>query len=233
LLVLRKLVLFFDFDNTLTDGDLLDQLIEAYSPNEAWRDWEHAWATGGLAARDCLRLQVENMRVSRAALFEQLAHVRIDPVFPLIVEWARVHGVPVNIVSDSFLPLITQVLRANGIERMRIFANDLAFAGPDRLIPSFPYHDAAFPRSANAKARHLAAYRGRRIVFAGDGHSDLDAALAADVVFAKSTLARELDTRGVSFYPFDTLEPVLAFLETVPLLGAKRSLAAVNPLDAN
>ncbi len=212
----HRLALFFDFDNTLTDGDLLDQLIEAYSPNEDWRDWEHAWATGHLPARDCLRLQVENMRVSRAVLFEHLAHVRIDPVFPEIVDWARVHQVPVNIVSDSFLPLITQVLRANGIEGMRVFANDLVFAGPDRLVPSFPYYDAASARSANAKARHLAAYRGRRrIVFAGDGHSDLDAALAADVVFAKATLARELDERGVSFYPFETLEPVLAFLETM------------------
>src|SRR5690349_16915989 len=188
----HRLALFFDFDNTLTEGDLLDQLIEAYSPNEAWRDWEHAWATGTLPARDCLRLQVENMRVSRAVLFEHLAQVRIDPVFPEIVEWARVHQVPVNIVSDSFLPLITQVLRANGIEGMRVFANDLAFAGPDRLIPSFPYYDAAYARSANAKAHHLSAWHGRRIVFAGDGHSDLDAALVADVVFAKSTLAREL-----------------------------------------
>jgi len=214
--VQHKLALFFDFDNTLTDGDLLDQLIEAYSPNEAWRDWEHAWATGTLPARDCLRLQVENMHVSRAVLFEHLAQVRIDPVFPEIVEWARAHQVPVNIVSDSFLPLIAQVLRANGIEGTRIFANDLAFAGPDRLIPSFPFYDAASARSANAKARHLAGYRGRRrIVFAGDGHSDLDAALVADVVFAKSTLARELDERGVSFYPFETLEPVLAFLETM------------------
>lgn len=213
--MLHKLALFFDFDNTLTDGDLLDQLIEAYSPNEAWRDWEHAWATGHLSARDCLRLQVENMRVSRATLFEHLAHVRIDPMFPTIVEWARVHRVPVNIVSDSFLPLITQVLGANGIEGMRIFANDLAFVAPDRLVPGFPYFDPAFERSANAKARHLAAFRGHRIVFAGDGHSDLDAALAADVVFAKSTLARELDERGVSFYPFETLEPVLAFLETM------------------
>ena len=44
----HKPVLFFDFDNTLTHGDLLDELIERYSPNEAWRDWEHAWAEGKL-----------------------------------------------------------------------------------------------------------------------------------------------------------------------------------------
>src|SRR5205085_5578224 len=107
-----------------------------------------------------------------------------------------------------------QVLRANGIEGIPIFANDLAFADEDRLVPMFPFYDPAFARSANAKARHLAPYRARRrIVFAGDGHSDLDAALAADIVFAKATLARELNARGAAFYPFDTLEPVLAFLE--------------------
>jgi 2-hydroxy-3-keto-5-methylthiopentenyl-1-phosphate phosphatase len=212
----HNLVLFFDFDNTLTDGDLLDELIEAYSPNEAWRDWEHAWAQGKLPARDCLRLQVENMRVSRQTLFARLAQVRIDPAFVEIVEWARRRLVPVNIVSDSFMPLIAQVLHANGIAGIPIYANELGFAGDDRLIPLFPHYDASFPRSANAKAWHLTPYQGKRhIVFAGDGHSDLDAALVADIVFAKSTLARELDARGASFYPFETLEPVLAFLEAI------------------
>ena len=81
-------------------------------------------------------------------------------------------------------------------------------------MPTFPYYDAACTRSANAKARHLQAYRANKIIFSGDGHSDLDAALAADVVFAKASLAKELDERGASFYPFETLESVLAYLET-------------------
>src|SRR3954451_20118904 len=54
----HKPALFFDFDNTLTQGDLLDELIERYSPTEEWRDWEHAWAAGALPARECLRLQI-------------------------------------------------------------------------------------------------------------------------------------------------------------------------------
>lgn len=214
----HKLALFFDFDNTLTEGDVLDELIATYSPNDMWRDWERAWAEGELSARECLRLQVENMRVSREQLYAHVARVRIDPAFADIVAWARQRRVPVSIVSDSFLPLIRHVLQSHDIDDVPIYANDLAFAGGDRLMPSFPFHDAAFPRSANAKARHLRASHGRRIVFAGDGHSDLDAALAADVVFAKSTLARELAVRGVAFHPFDTLEPVLGFLETIGTL---------------
>jgi 2,3-diketo-5-methylthio-1-phosphopentane phosphatase len=214
---LLKPALFFDFDNTLTQGDVLDQLIERYSPNEYWRDWENAWAKGELPARDCLRLQVENMRVTRARLLEDVAQVRIDPSFAEIVVWARRHEIEVQIVSDSFLPLIRHMLAANGIAGIPVLANGLRFEAPDRLLPSFPYYDPACTRSANAKARHLAPYRDQRLIFAGDGHSDLDAALAADVVFAKATLANELDARGVAFYPFDSLEPVLAFLETVPL----------------
>jgi len=214
---LLKPVLFFDFDNTLTQGDVLDDLIERHSPNEAWRDWENAWAKGDLPARDCLRLQVENMRVSRKRLLDDVAQVRIDPAFVEIVDWAKRHEVGVQIVSDSFLPLIRHMLQANGVAGVPVFANDLRFAPDDRLLPSFPFYDAACTCSANAKAHHLAPYADNRILFAGDGHSDLDAALAADVVFAKATLANELDARGVAFYPFDSLEPVLAFLEAVPL----------------
>jgi 2,3-diketo-5-methylthio-1-phosphopentane phosphatase len=224
---LPKPALFFDFDNTLTQGDVLDTLIERYSPNEAWRDWENAWAQGELPARDCLRLQVENMRVSRKCLLDDVAQVRIDPAFAEIVDWARRHQVGVHIVSDSFLPLIQHMLAANGIAGVPVLANDLRFAANDRLLPSFPFYDPSCTCSANSKASHLAPYRDHRIIFAGDGHSDLDAALAADVVFAKSTLANELDARGVAFYPFESLEPVLAFLETVPLaLDEVANLAA-------
>ena len=211
---LRDLALFFDFDNTITFGDLLDSLIEAYSPNDAWRDWERAWVEGEIAASECLRLQVENLRVSREALFAHLSGVRIDPAFAAIVGWAKDKGVPLAIVSDSFVPLIEQVLRSNAIVGVPIFANGLEFAADGRLVTRFPFCDPAVPRSANAKARHLAPYRGRStIVFAGDGRSDLDAALCADVVFAKDALARELLARGTPFQRFETLAAVRSFLE--------------------
>ncbi|MBI3376716.1 MAG: MtnX-like HAD-IB family phosphatase [Betaproteobacteria bacterium] len=209
---LCKLVLVFDFDNTITIGDMLDELIEKYSANDDWKVWEAAWIAGDLPARDCLRLQIENLRVRREALLEHLASTRIDPSFARIVDWARPRQVDVIIVSDSFLPFIRQILGNNAIEGVPVFANDLEFAG-ERLIPSFPFHDPAFPRSANAKARHLVPFRDHTIIFAGDGRSDLDAALTSDIVFAKDSLAKELEARSIPFHPFGTLEPILAFLE--------------------
>jgi 2-hydroxy-3-keto-5-methylthiopentenyl-1-phosphate phosphatase len=228
---MRKPALFFDFDNTLTDGDILDQVIEEFSPNEMWRDWENAWEDGRLPARDCLRLQIENLRVTRDDLLRYLSQVRVDPVFAAIVDWAKARQVDVNIVSDSFLPLIHHILLNNGIDVVPVFANDLGFSG-DRLIPAFPFYDPACARSANAKARHLAAYSGHTIIFAGDGHSDLDAALAANIVFAKSTLAKELGVRGTTFHPFETLEPVLEHLETQFRQDRPGSLRLASPAPA-
>ena len=46
-------------------------------------------------------------------------------------------------------------------------------------------------------------------------HPRLDAALVADVVFAKDSLARDLSARGAAFRPFATLDPVLGYLESL------------------
>ncbi len=208
---MRKPVLCFDFDNTITRGDLLDLLIEKYSPDDRWRAWEAAWSRGELSTRDCLRMQVESMQVSREELFAHLDTVRIDPAFARIVDWASSLSVDVIIVSDSFQPIIERVLRANAIEGVPVHANSLAFSA-GRLVPAFPFSDPAFPRSANSKVRHLAPYREHTKIFAGDGRSDLDAALASDVVFAKDALAKELEARAVAFRRFDTLDPMLAYL---------------------
>ena len=211
---MRKPVLVFDFDNTLTAGDVLDEIVEKFSPNEEWKVWEREWAEGRLPARECLRLQVENLCVTRKRLFEHLLSVRLDPAFAGILRWARARQVEVLIVSDSFLPLITHILAHNEITDLPVFANDLEFSG-QRMHPSFPFHDPAFPRSANAKAKHLAPYADNTVIFAGDGRSDLDAALAADIVFAKDALAKELTACGKPFHTFTTLEPLLAFLQSL------------------
>ena len=58
------IALFFDFDNTITLGDVLDQVIERYSESGAWRDWEAEWQAGRMSAAECLRLQMGDLRVS-------------------------------------------------------------------------------------------------------------------------------------------------------------------------
>src|SRR5439155_18305032 len=107
----------------------------------------------------------------------------------------------------------------------------------------FPFYDPACERSANAKARHLMPYRANRIIFAGDGHSDLDAALAAGSRSASSTVSRNASIelvregafrehdvgrqRGVEIRVAVAREddPVGAVGHQVARLGVRRALA--------
>jgi 2-hydroxy-3-keto-5-methylthiopentenyl-1-phosphate phosphatase len=50
------------------------------------------------------------------------------------------------------------------------------------------------------------------VAYVGDGYSDRCAALAADRVFARDSLARYLDEQGVPYEPFEDLRDVAAAL---------------------
>lgn len=206
-----KPVVFLDFDNTITLGDVLDAVIARFSPTEEWREWEAAWQAGRMSTRECLRLQIGGLRVAWPRLLGAMSEVEIDPGFAPLVAWARRQGIEVRIVSDNFSPLIHEILRHHGLDRVPVFANELAFDG-ERLEARFPFADPACPRCAHCKARHLREIGERTRIFVGDGLSDVCPSLIADVVFAKDSLAREMERRGLAFRAFACLEDVARFL---------------------
>ena len=204
--------LFFDFDNTVTRGDVLDRVIERFSVSEAWREWETLWQQGRMSTVECLTRQVGGLRVAPEVLFAFLEHVEIDPHFARIVAWASEHGTPLRILSDNFKPLIEAILDRHGLRTVAVIANELAF-DRDRLEPRFPWRDPACTRCAHCKARHLRVSAARPRVFVGDGLSDLCPSLVAEEVFAKDSLAETLSRRRIAFRGYKALDEVLAWLE--------------------
>jgi len=81
----------------------------------------------------------------------------------------------------------------------------------------FPHEDRCCACSSCGVCKQApikdAKYQGRTTVLVGDGASDYKAALLADVVFAKGTLAEWCARQGVPFTPFSTLADVRAALE--------------------
>ena len=202
---------FFDFDNTITLGDVLDTVIERFSPQATWKEWEAEWQAGRMSTRECLGLQMGGLRASWPQLQAAMSGVAIDPAFAPLAAWAKDHGIEVRIVSDNFSPLIHEILRHHGLDHIPIRANELVFEG-DRVEARFPFTDPGCPRCAHCKAQHLRAITDRTRIYVGDGLSDVCPALIADVVFAKDSLARELGKRGKAFRPFASLEDVSRFL---------------------
>lgn len=207
-------LLFFDFDNTIALSDVLDLVIERFSRTEAWRDVESAWQAGRISTRDCLRRQIGDLRVTEEQLTNFVADVPIDPEFVNIVAWANANGAELVIVSDNASIVVRQILRHHRLSELRVFANEISFSG-DRPEILFPYHDVTCPTCAHCKAQHLRQRPGLARIFVGDGLSDVCPALAADVVFAKDSLAAELARREVPYRPFHSLADVSQFLHAL------------------
>ena len=204
-------VLFFDFDNTITYGDVLDQIIERFSISEDWRHWEDAWIRGEISTVQCLDRQVAGIHASKAELLEFVADFQIDPHFGTIVQWAASERVDLIVVSDNFSCLIHEILSRHGLSGLTVAANELTFAG-NRPKAHFPFRSKMCSRCAHCKVEHFKRFPGRSKIYVGDGLSDVCPALAADVVFAKDSLAAYLTSHGVAFTEFASLEIVADFV---------------------
>jgi len=209
---MEKTALFLDFDNTVTIGDVLDAVIERFSVTERWRAWESAWKRGELSTRQCLSLQIGDLRVDAGELTDFVSVISIDACFSDIVDLCATEEIPLRIVSDNFSLIVREILQRNSFGDVTFFANELLFDG-NQPTAHFPYANPRCERCAHCKAGHFAAFPSHRKIYVGDGLSDICPAEAADLVFAKDALANHLAKAGIQFMPFANLGDVLRYLE--------------------
>ena len=206
---LSNVLVFFDFDNTVTLFDLLDDLIKHFSINKEWVALEEAWAAGKIGSRKCLEGQLKGVRVTKKELVKYLSYVRIDPGFHKVHDLLRKEGITPVILSDNFTFIINTILKNNGIKGAKVFANSLRIKG-DRLFPSFPHTNLHCLRCAHCKKKNLQkkGIRDKLILYVGDGLSDICPAECSDTVFAKGKLLQHFRKTKRLCVAFDTQEDI-------------------------
>ncbi|HEY5656531.1 MAG TPA: haloacid dehalogenase-like hydrolase, partial [Myxococcota bacterium] len=210
------LAVFCDFDGTFSVQDVGSTLAERHAGSrrpEAWARYER----GEIRAWDYNRTVLDGLEVPLPALEDFLHEVRLDPGAADLVAWCAERDVPFRIASDGFdwnLNRLQQIHRV----RFGYAANHLHYErGRWRIRASRPNPDCACGTGC-CKRSLLDAFRAEHpralLVHIGNGRvSDTCGALAADRVFAKDSLAQELERRGVPFEPFATLRDVIPGLE--------------------
>jgi len=136
---------------------------------------------------------------------------RIDPSFKPFVERCKRESVKLTIVSSGIAPLIERALARSGLHGVPVLANEVS---PEAGGWVMQFRDDSANGHDKAVAVRAAAASGGIVAYAGDGYSDYDGALAAQVRFAKRgrSLERYLRDRGVPFTPFSSFAEVEAAL---------------------
>jgi 2,3-diketo-5-methylthio-1-phosphopentane phosphatase len=206
-----------DFDGTLAVRDSVDALLESFA-DARWRQIEQDWLDGRITAVECMRRQLRLVKADRLTLETYFRSIQLDASFLPFLRHVRGFA-EIAIISDGLAHSIATATRAANIPPLAIFANTLHFT-PDGLDISFPHRDPACADGNGvckcAIARKLAAAAEGPIVLIGDGKSDACLAAHAEIVFAKSSLAKHCQHAGIPFHPFQTFADVLRVVKGWP-----------------
>jgi 2-hydroxy-3-keto-5-methylthiopentenyl-1-phosphate phosphatase len=186
--------LVLDWDGTVTERDTLDLVLQEFGDAEIYERVERDLDAGRMTLNDVIAAEFATVTVplDEAVAFV-VEHTRVRPGF---AELARSRQ-PL-VVSSGFHELIEPVLEREGVlGQVELRANRVE-ARPDGWRVHFRVAELCDECGEPCKRGDLP---DGEIVYAGDGHSDYCASLAADRVFAIGGLARWLERRGVRHEP--------------------------------
>jgi 2,3-diketo-5-methylthio-1-phosphopentane phosphatase len=191
-----KLRFFIDFDGTITQGDVVDKILERFGLSQ-WTELETLWLEGRIGSRECLARQMDLVSASQEEFKTFLDEIKIDPYFGHFLTTAQEQQVPVAIVSDGFDLVINHVLKNSLrdnpglLDNLPIYCNRLKHFRKS-LKAVFPNGPVCEHACANCKERVIRRVReeGEKVIFIGDGLSDRFAAQVSDLTFAKGKLLK-------------------------------------------
>ena len=186
--------LVLDFDGTVTERDTLDLVLQRFGDAEVYERAEAELDAGRMTLNDVISAEFATVT---APLDEVVAHVvehaRVRPGFAALAR-AR-HPL---VVSSGFHELIEPVLEREGVlDAVELRANRVDVR-PEGWQVRYRVAEICEVCGEPCKRGDLPA---GEVAYAGDGHSDYCAALAADRVYATGSLAGFLDRRGVPYEP--------------------------------
>jgi 2-hydroxy-3-keto-5-methylthiopentenyl-1-phosphate phosphatase len=126
----------------------------------------------------------------------------------------------VAVATDGFGFYVEPMLRAAGVEGVKLFANDVGVEDEPKRF-AFPFAHPVCVGCGTCKMAIVRRYRVDlgTVAFVGEGHTDRYGALYSDVVFAKKALVEICRADGVPFIPwedFDDVRDALATLDRLP-----------------
>ena len=210
-----------DFDGTITEQDLLDEIAETFGDPEVYKQLDEGLDRRELTLHEVLRREFEPVTAPLEDVVDWvLAHARIRPGFRELVALAHERGWRLVVVSSGFRELIEPVLAREGLSGIELHSNSVD-PDPSGWRVLFLDERVCDTCGQECKRSTVAALAdGSEVVYVGDGYSDRCAAEDADLVFARRGLASYLLERGVSFEPFDDFFQITGGISRLDGAGA-------------
>ena len=206
-------MLVLDFDGTVTDKDIGDEICERFAP-PAWRDIDAAWVRNEISLPDAQRKMWALARAERHEAIDYahaIGHLR--PGLDALLDGAQARGFDLWLASGGFDFYIEALLGERLKRFSRVHYNRAQFVAGGIAV-EFPHAELACGRCAVCKGLvcEQARAAGAEVWFVGDGASDRCVIGRAERIFAVrgSLLERACGERQAACTPFARLDEIMA-----------------------
>jgi 2,3-diketo-5-methylthio-1-phosphopentane phosphatase len=213
-----SIAIFCDFDGTFSVQDVGSTLARRYLGDEREALWGR-YETGELDAWGYNMELLDGWELPAGTLHDFLETIELDAGAAAMLDWCTKREIPFEILSDGFDYNLDRLQIIHGLA-FDYVANHLHYEGDAWRISAGGPNPSCICGTGICKGAIIEETRARApgtlCIHIGDGSvSDLCGGLAADLVFAKGSLASALRERGCEYEPFETLLDVIRRLEVL------------------
>ncbi len=198
-----------DFDGTVTTEDMGFFLLDTFADKE-WRDWLELYRNDKITVGEFNSRAFATVRASKEELLEAtLCRVKLRNGFPELVDYCQEKGLHLVIVSNGLDFYIASILENAGLGDVETHAArtwfrpgglEVKYIGPDG-VPLDSDFKAAYTR--------LFLKEGHRVVYVGNGPSDINPASLAQHIFARDGLLEYCQEKSLPCQPFEDFRDVI------------------------
>jgi len=212
-----KTLIQCDFDGTITEKDVSFLLLDAFADGD-WRQLLTQYREGKISVNNFNTYAFAMVKADSQTLLKfAQGKVRIRAGVHELMTYCRREGFQFVIVSNGLDFYIKAVLRDIGIENIEIFAAQTRFS-PEGIETRY-----IGPEGNQLENSFKEAYtgsflsQGYRVVYVGNGISDIPAAKQAHYIFATGELLAYCRETNLNCIPFVDLNDVVRGLELLSL----------------
>lgn len=211
----RELYIYTDFDGTITQLDLGDDLFIKHGTFEPYHS---QLISGELHIAEYWKILCKSLgnEISSEFIAKYAESQPTDAYFAEFAEFCKENNFPLAVVSDGFDVYIKPVLAKLGLSDLPAYCNTMNFDEEGYAVPHYPRaSESCNCLVASCKRNAILAKTPPEavIVYIGDGYSDYCGAEHSDIIFAKKHLAAYCFKNKLPHHTFKTFFDVKQILK--------------------
>jgi 2-hydroxy-3-keto-5-methylthiopentenyl-1-phosphate phosphatase len=209
-----KILIQCDFDGTVTIEDASFAILDAFIPGK-WRDMFKIYQEGGMSVGEFNSRAFSMVKADKESLLKIVRkEVSVRDGFTEFVTYCKDKNYSFVIVSNGLDFYIKDILERKSIKDIEIHASITEFQpsglGVRHKGPDGNYLDK------DVKASYTDYYlkQGHRVIYLGDGTSDVMPAGKSHYVFATDSLVEHCRNKDIKCTPFSNFYEVIKVMES-------------------